>query len=262
MDQSVSVETRSLTVGGDGLAAQWWVPAREVPDRPPLVLLHEGLGCIAMWKRFPAALATATGRRVFAYDRLGYGGSGPLKEPRGTDYLHRYAFEELVQVLDAEGIEAPVLVGHSDGGSIALLYASRHRPTAIVTVAAHVHVETVTLAGIREAVHAWNTTDIPERLTKYHGTKTRQIFHAWADTWQLPAFTHWNIEECLPQIACPGLIVQGARDEYATEAHVEAICRGYGGAATPLIIPDCGHSPHLQAPDALIAAIGDFIAAH
>ncbi len=260
MDQAVSYETKTVRVGENELAAQWWVPTHEVPGRPVLVLLHEGLGCIAMWKRFPAALATATGCRVFAYDRLGYGGSGPLQEPRGTDYLHRYAFDELPGVLAAEGVEAPVLVGHSDGGSIALLYASRHAPRAIVTAAAHVHVETVTLAGIREAVHAWNTTDIPERLTKYHGTKTRQIFHAWADTWQLPAFKSWSIEDCLPAIQCPGLIVQGDRDEYATDGHVDAICHGYGGAATPLILPNCGHSPHLQAPEALIAAIGDFIA--
>ena len=146
MDQPITQETKLVRIGEDDLAAQWWYPAAGAHARPVLVLLHEGLGCIAMWKRFPAALATATGCRVFAYDRLGYGGSGPLREPRQTDYLHRYAHEELPAVLDAEGIEAPVLVGHSDGGSIALLYAARHTPQAIVTVAAHVHVEPITLA--------------------------------------------------------------------------------------------------------------------
>lgn len=259
MDQSHTLETRTVTVAADRLAGQWWIPVDSPSGRPVLVLLHEGLGCIAMWKRFPAALATASGCRVFAYDRLGYGGSGPLKEARHTDYLHRYAFDELPGVLAAEGIEDPVLIGHSDGGSIALLYASRHRPRAIVTIAAHVFVETVALAGIRDAVHAWNTTDIPERLTKYHGAKTRQIFHAWADTWLSPPFADWNIEDCLADIRCPSLIVQGDHDEYATEMHVDAICRGLGGPTAPLIIPDCGHSPHITAPDALIEAICGFV---
>ncbi len=261
-----SHETLDTTLVADGrrLAVRRLVPRAQptgADDPPVLVFLHEGLGSIAQWRDFPAALCRAVGLPGLIYDRWGFGGSDPLELPRPRDYLEREAEVALPQVLEACGVKRPILVGHSDGGSIALLYAAAFpaRPLASITEAAHVFVEAVTLDGIRAAVEAWRTGDLPARLARYHGDKTEAVFRGWTETWLRPDFRDWNIEARLPAIACPLLVIQGADDEYGGPAQVEAIVRQSGGPAEALLVPDCGHTPHHQQPAAILAAMTRFI---
>lgn len=233
--------------------------------KPWLVFLHEGLGCTAMWKDFPQRLCTATGCRGLLYDRLGYGLSDALQQTRGPDYLHRYALDELPEIIAALLLgQVYILIGHSDGGSIALLHAAQRPPLlqAIVTEAAHVFVESVTLEGIRVADRAYADGKL-RGLQKYHGDKTEQIFKAWSDTWLTPAFADWNIEADLPRIACPALVMQGIDDQYGTPAQVDAIVmgisKGNGKPAHKAMLADCGHSPHQEQPQAVLDLMRDFV---
>ena len=232
------------------------------PDAPVMVFLHEALGCIAMWKDVPARLAAMTGLSALVYDRHGHGLSAPLPRPREPDYLDRESFDVLPRVLGECGVTDTILVGHSDGGSIALLYASRHPVRALVSEAAHVFVEDVTLAGIVQAAAAWRETDLPQRLTKYHGDKTNDLFSAWADCWQTDPFPAWNMEPALSGVSCPALVIQGEHDEYGSVAQVYAIADGISGPASVMVVPDCNHIPHFQAADTVLPAIADFVAAH
>lgn len=257
-----AVESRQyfIDVGGRTVAVRKIRPPRSPgEDGPTLVFLHEALGCIAMWKDVPARLSVMTGLPALVYDRHGHGLSGPLVVPRDTAYLDRESFEVLPAVLDACGVTDPILVGHSDGGSIALLYASRFPVRAVITEAAHVFVEDVTLAGIREAVEAWRKTDLRDRLARYHGDKTELLFFAWADTWLSEAFASWNIEDCLAGISSPLLVVQGEGDEYGTLRQVDAIVNGAPGRARALVLSGCRHIPHLQAAERLLPLMAAFI---
>jgi len=234
-------------------------------SKPWLVFLHEGLGCTAMWRDFPQRLCTATGCRGLLYDRLGYGLSDALQQTRGLDYLHRYALDELPDILAALlPRQAYLLIGHSDGGSIALLHAAQRPPLlqGIVTEAAHVFVEPVTLDGIRVADRAYADGKL-KGLQKYHGEKTGQIFKAWSETWLMPAFADWNIEADLPRIACPALVMQGIDDQYGTPAQVDAIIAGIAQAnaapAVKAMLADCGHSPHQEQPQAVLDLMYDFV---
>jgi pimeloyl-ACP methyl ester carboxylesterase len=228
---------------------------------PVLVFLHEGLGCIEIWRDFPAALIEVTGLDGLIYDRWGHGRSDPLTGPRTSRYLHDEAFESLPEVLSQCGVEDAVLIGHSDGGTIALLYGARYGEgiRGIVTEAAHVFVEEVTLEGIRETVKIYETTDLKEKLSRYHGANTDSIFRAWSDTWLAPPFRSWNVESYLPKVACPLLVIQGEDDEYATRAQVDAIASAAAGPARPLLVPNCGHTPHRQARRVVLKAMAEFI---
>lgn len=230
------------------------------PGKPLLVFLHEGLGCIAMWKGFPERLCAATGCAGLVYDRLGYGLSSPQAAPRSIHYLHQYALFELPALMRhlAPGREH-IVVGHSDGGSIALIYAAGRPPglCAVVTAAAHVFVEDITLEGIRTAIGAHAAGKL-RGLARYHGDKAGQVFSSWADTWLAPPFRHWNIEYLLPAIGCPLLAVQGSGDQYGSQAQLDAIENGTPGARQ-LALPDCGHSPHLEQPEATVRAMAAFI---
>ena len=230
------------------------------PGAPVMVFLHEALGCIAMWKDVPERLVVMTGLSALVYDRHGHGLSDPMPRPREPDYLDRESFDVLPRVMAECGVTDTILIGHSDGGSIALLYASRHPVRALVSEAAHVFVEDVTLAGIIEAAAAWRETDLPRRLARYHGDKTAALFSAWADCWQSEPFTSWNMEAALPGISCPALIIQGEGDEYGTRGQVDAIATGMSGPATVMMVPGCNHIPHFQAADTVLPAIAEFIA--
>ncbi|MFZ7125978.1 MAG: alpha/beta fold hydrolase [Desulfobacterales bacterium] len=245
-----SLQVRTLSVGGT-----------ERRDRPVMVFLHEGLGCIEFWRDFPERMVQRTGLDAVVYDRRGYGKSSPVTAPREKDYLHREANEELPRLLEALSIDRIIPVGHSDGGTIALLYAASfgRRVEAVVTLAAHVFVEPLTLDGIRETVERYQTGDLKERLSRYHGQKTEWVFHSWADTWLSDGFRDWNIESFLPQIGCPVLVIQGEDDEYGGREQVEAITSGIGASALPLLVPGCGHSPHLEAPGAVVDETAHFI---
>ena len=225
-----------------------------------LVFLHEGLGSIGQWRDFPRRLAEATGLGAIIYDRQGFGGSDPLD--RGNQqYLQREDLTGLAAVLDTCGVRAPVLIGHSDGGTIALLYASQfpERPRGVVTLAAHVFVEEDTLAGIRNAVQAFETGELRQKLSRYHAENTDSMFNGFKDDWLLPRYREWNIESCLQNICCPLLVMQGEDDEYGTIAQVEAITVGVSGPVERVLIPGCGHNPHLQAGERVLSEMKRFI---
>jgi pimeloyl-ACP methyl ester carboxylesterase len=227
--------------------------------RPTLLLLHEGLGSVAMWRHFPEKLAAATGCRLIVWSRAGYGGSDPWPEPRNLGYMHREAEEALPALLAALHIERPILVGHSDGGSIALIFAGAFPevPLGIAVMAPHEFVEAETLAGIRAAREVWQTTDWPAKLGRYHADVAK-VFSDWNDTWLSPPFADWNIEDCLAKIRCPVLAMQGEDDEYATMRQIEVIGERVPGSQV-LKLPACGHSPHKDQEARVLSELAAFV---
>jgi pimeloyl-ACP methyl ester carboxylesterase len=227
---------------------------------PVLVFLHEGLGSIRQWRDFPEAVARATGCAALIYDRYGYGGSEVLAEARvGIDFMHREALQALPELLSKLGVRNPVLIGHSDGASIALIHAGAGHPVrGVVVMAPHVFVEELGLESIRQVREAFETTDLPERLGKYHRDPGK-TFHLWNDAWLDPAFEAWNIEASLPGIRCPLLAIQGEADEYGSMAQLEAIARQVGGPCELLKLPDCGHAPFKDQRERVLDSISDFV---
>lgn len=229
---------------------------------PVIVFLHEGLGSITQWRDFPDALCAATGFGGLVYERQGHGGSDPVILPRPDDFLVPEAETVLPALLAALGIERPVLLGHSDGGSIALLHAAAFpgRVRACITVAAHVLLEPATASALAAAGDAFATTDWRQKLERHHGANTVTMFRGWNETWRRLAPRGWSMVDRLPAITCPVLAVQGLDDEHGTPAQVETIVAMVSGSAEAFLIPGCGHSPHLQARDALLGRAADFLA--
>ena len=247
-----------VAAGGHSLEYQL-IPAHQI-NRPTLVLLHEGLGSVAMWRDFPARLAAATGCRTLVYSRHGYGQSDILREAFKPDFMHREAREALPELLAALDIGNPLLVGHSDGASIALLHAGDGFAVAgLAVMAPHCFVEDVSIRSIEAARVAFETSDLPARLARYH-RDARRTFLGWNDIWLHPEFRPWNIEDCLARIRCPILAIQGMDDEYGTMAQIEAI--GAKATASPSVellkLADCRHSPHRDQTLAVIEAISRF----
>jgi pimeloyl-ACP methyl ester carboxylesterase len=229
-------------------------------DRPTIVMLHEGLGSVAMWKDFPQRVADRTGCGVLVYSRYGYGGSDPLEEKRTVEYMHHEAEVVLPLLLQEVGIEHPVLLGHSDGGSIALIYAAAHpdSPRGLILEAPHVFVEDLSVESIAKAKTLYQTTDLPNKLGRYH-QEVDATFWGWNDIWLDPRFRSWNIESILDRIRCPVLVIQGREDEYGTIRQMEAIQRRIPSAQLRLL-PGCGHSPHRDQPEATLDCIEQFMA--
>jgi pimeloyl-ACP methyl ester carboxylesterase len=244
-----------ITAGGHTLACELIEGAE-----PALVFLHEGLGSIRLWRDFPARVAKATGRKALIYDRYGYGDSEVLKEEKaGARFMHREALEVLPELLEKSEIENPILVGHSDGASISLIYAgSRHPVGGVVVMAPHVFIEQFNLGSIRKIRTTFETTDLAQRFAKYH-TDPRKTFYLWNDAWLDPAFEKWNIEEYLPGIACPVLAIQGENDEYGTMAQLDAIRRQVKGPCELLKLENCGHSPHRDQPEKVLSSVVKFV---
>jgi pimeloyl-ACP methyl ester carboxylesterase len=228
--------------------------------RPPLVFLHEGLGSIAQWRSFPDDVRRDTsGPATVVYSRHGYGSSVVVEHPRTPDYMHREADVVLPELLAQLGIERPVLIGHSDGASIALLHAGAERPVGgLVLLAPHVFVEDRSIAGIEAARVAFAETDLAERLARYHDD-AESTFRGWNDVWLSAEFRSWNIEDRLPAIDCPVLLVQGADDQYGSLAQLDAIERGVTGPCRRVVLTGVGHSPHLEAPEPTTDAVVAFI---
>ncbi len=226
---------------------------------PVIVFLHEGLGSVSMWRDFPQQVADATGCEAVIYSRAGYGRSSPARLPRAVRYMHDEGLAALPALLSALEIRRPVLFGHSDGGSIALICAGGAGiPLAgVIAVAPHVMVEDVTVAGIIQTKQVWQSTDFPARLGKYHDDADA-VFRGWNDIWLHPDFRAWNIEEYLPRIACPVLAVQGEDDEYATMDQLDRIAAG-ARDVDQLRLADCRHSPHKDQPQAVIEATAAFV---
>ena len=225
-------------------------------DAPVLVFLHEGLGSVALWKDFPARVVQATGVPALVYSRYGYGKSDRLAGARGVDYMHREALEVLPELLGALSVRNPILVGHSDGASIALIHAgAASRPVrGLALLAPHVFVEDISVRSIEEAKVAFETTDMQKKLARYH-TDARRTFYGWNDIWLRSDFRQWNIEEYLPRIRCPVMAIQGVNDEYGTMAQVEAIAARVAGPCELVKIEACGHRLHRDQHDATLAAI-------
>ncbi|MFP4031974.1 MAG: alpha/beta fold hydrolase [Desulfococcaceae bacterium] len=230
-------------------------------DREPVVFLHEGLGCIEIWKDVPEAVCAASGRVGLVYDRRGYGESADYPTPVWPkDYLITET-GYLPPLLDACGVERAALVGHSDGASLALLAAAiaPDRVVGVVSEAAHIFVEEITAAGIREAVGAYKAADLREKLARFLGPRTDAVFWRWADTWLSPEFRDWNIEAFLPQITAPLLVIQGVDDPYGTPAQVAGIAAGVSGPVKKVLLPECGHIPHFQARQATLSLVREFL---
>ncbi|MGH8872119.1 MAG: alpha/beta fold hydrolase [Acidimicrobiia bacterium] len=226
---------------------------------PKLVFLHEGLGSKDLWRDFPGDVVEVTGRPGLVYSREGHGWSDPVREPRTPRFMHYEALVVLPRLLERLEVSAPILIGHSDGASIAVIHAGAGRPVAgLVLLAPHVFVERESIAAIESARARFETTDLPQRMARYH-RDPYSTFHAWNDIWLDPGFRDWNIEDSLSGITCPILLIQGLDDEYGTLAQVDAIERGLRGPVERLLLADCGHSPHLAQPAAVLAATGRFV---
>lgn len=247
------------------LECVWIAPERA--GAPLLVFLHEGLGSVAMWKDWPRQVCQAAGCRGLVVSRYGYGQSTPrpAQEKWSVDFMHREARDMLPALFAALGVDArrdkPILFGHSDGGSIALLYAAMH-PDAVAGIAVaapHIFVEAVTQENIRLARQAYLDTDLRDRLARYHAD-VDSAFWGWNDIWLHPEFRHWNIEDYLPRITCPVLAIQGVDDEYGSLVQIRGI-RRQAPQAVLLEIPGCRHSPHKDQPDIVIQAVADFVGA-
>jgi pimeloyl-ACP methyl ester carboxylesterase len=244
-----------VTVGGRELET---VDILGDPGRRPLVLLHEGLGSVGLWRGFPRQLSEATGRRVIAYSRFGHGRSEASAAPRTREFFHEEALDVLPQVLARSDAAEPILVGHSDGGSIALIHAG-HRPvTGLVTLAAHVFVEDVSLSAIAEARRAFTEDGLRERLARHHDDPDA-AFRGWSDVWLDPEFVTWDLGPDASRVTAPTLVIQGRDDAYGTLAQVDRITSSVRGPTTTLVLPG-GHSPHLEHPEEVIAAITAFAA--
>jgi pimeloyl-ACP methyl ester carboxylesterase len=231
-----------IVVDGKRLETLWIEPQQS--GRPLIVMLHEGLGSIALWKDFPAQVATRTGCGVLVYSRYGHGNSDKLMEKRPVRFMHREGEVVLPELLAKLEIVRPILIGHSDGGSISLIFAGKY-PDAVsglILEAPHVFVEDLSIASIAQAKTTYETTDFLQRLGRYHAN-VDVTFWGWNDIWLDPAFRSWNIEEYVPKITCPVLCIQGEEDEYGTIAQVEAIKAGAQQTQITML-PNCKHSPH------------------
>ncbi len=264
--------TQRLQVGPHQLEFAWVGPPLEAGG-PALVFLHEGLGCLGLWRDFPARLAAASGLPAFVYSRAGYGQSSAAPLPRMPTYLEEEG-RLLPHVLAAAGIGDCILVGHSDGASIALSFAGAHglagaarapggatatalRISGLMLEAPHVFAEELSIQSIAKMRDAWNETDLQARLGRWHRDPTA-AFWGWCGPWLDPAFRRFNLTPQLPGITAPALLVQGNDDEYGTALQLETIRAGVRGPVETLLLDDCGHSPHRDQEDAVLSAMAAF----
>lgn len=250
-----------LVVGSKRLEVAWYGPAPE--EAPTLVFLHEGLGCLTMWRDFPAKLAAATGCGALVYSRLGYGRSDPCSLPRPVRFMHDEGLQILPALLALVDIRECILIGHSDGGSIAIIYAGGTTADplrGVISEAPHVFCEEISVRSIQKAREAYEGGNLRQKLEKYHGANTDCAFWGWNRAWLHPDFVNWNLEEYLPRIKVPMLVIQGENDEYGTPAQVEAIARQVGAGAEVLMVSNCGHSPHREKEAETCQAMARFIA--
>lgn len=250
----------TLTAGGKTL--EWACWGDKTPDTPVIVMLHEGLGCVALWRDVPARIAQATGCPVFAYSRAGYGQSEAADLPFALAYMTHEAVDVLPDVLNAIDADRYILMGHSDGATIAAEYAGRvgdFRVRGLILLAPHFFTEPVGLAQIARARTLFETTDLAARMGKYHRDPVA-TFTGWNGAWLNPEFAAWNVSDVIDYIRVPALVLQGAQDEYGTRAQVDVIAEGSYAPVDLLVLDDCRHSPQFDQPARMIAAVTDFTA--
>ncbi|MGU8079765.1 alpha/beta fold hydrolase [Burkholderia pyrrocinia] len=271
MTDSLIEETIVETPQGRLFAKRW--RARPVQDETgtavaaapkpaaSIVLLHDSLGCVDLWRDFPAQLANATQRDVIAYDRLGFGRSDRHPGKLGTTFVRDEADRSFDAVLEQLRVDAFVAFGHSVGGGMAVGCAAAHpgRCRALVTVAAQAFVEDRTLAGIRDAGLLFDEPGQLDRLARYHGDKAEWVLRAWVDTWLSPAFRDWNLDDDLPRVQCATLAIHGEDDEYGSDVHPKRIAARVAGPSSFLLLAKCGHMPHRERTDDVLAAVATFL---
>ncbi len=230
-------------------------------NQPTIVFLHEGLGSVSLWRDFPRLVVAATGCSALIYSRYGYGQSDVLNEPRKSDYMHREALDVLPDLLAKCEIEKPILFGHSDGASIALIHAGAgHDVSAVIVEAPHLFVEEISLQGATQAALTYRTTDLPQKLARHH-LDADKTFWGWHDIWTSTEFRDWNIESSVASIRCPILAIQGEQDEYGSAAQVHAIATASPSQTSVHLLADCGHTPHRDQTAVVLERVASFIKA-
>lgn len=229
---------------------------------PTLVFLHDGLGCVEIWRDFPSRLIERTGLPGFVYSRAGYGRSDPIALPRPLDYLHTEALQVLPAVLDAARIDRAILVGHSDGATISLIYgaaADAPRAAAIIAMAPHVFNEEISIRAIKDMIREYERGTLRAKLERYHGSNVECAFRGWSEAWIDPDFRTWTVESLLAGIGAPVLVIQGKADGYGSLAQVDSILKNVSGPAQARLIPRCGHVPYREMPEITLDAIAGFV---
>ena len=231
-------------------------------NRPTIIFLHDSLGCIKLWRDYPVKLGDHANCNILIYDRQGHGRSSPFSySERDKNYMETET-DILHEIMQSCKVNKAILFGHSDGGSISLIYSAKYPANVlgIITEGAHIFVENKTIEGIRETVNIYNTTDLKIKLEKYHSDKTEKLFNAWTDTWLSKGFRDWNIENILHQITCPVLAIQGENDEFGTKMQVDGITAKVAGLSTAVIVPNARHAPHNENPGFILERSLEFIA--
>lgn len=260
MEAVVQISEHMVIVPGGRMYAKRWQPKQPALD-VPVVLLHDSLGCVELWRDFPEALCSATGRAVIAYDRLGFGRSDRRSELPSARFIHEEAEIYLPALLDALALEKVALCGHSVGGGMAVIAAGRfgERCAAVITESAQAFVEPRTREGILQAQSEFKDPRAFAKLQQYHGEKAEWVLRAWTDTWLSDAFTSWSLSAELPKMLCPSLVIHGDNDEYGSTAFPETICRLAGGPCQMHVLPGVGHVPHRSHRDVVLRLISDFL---
>ena len=249
-----------LKISNRKIEYEWYGP--DSSDLPTLVFLHDGLGCLSLWRDFPARLADATNCRSFVYSRFGYGSSDPIELPRPVRFMHDEALEILPEILKAAQIERPIFIGHSDGGSIALIYSGSELGAnvhSLILEAPHVFVEDLTVKSIFEAGQEFLHGNMKQKLQRYHGENVDVAFWGWNRIWLDPEFRSWNIEEYLPRIHKPVLVIQGEDDDFGTSLQIESISNLCAGDVETAFLPNCAHTPHREQPELTFELMLNFI---
>lgn len=257
-------DTRIPTAHGSLHTRRWTPSGTAARALSPFVLLHDSLGCIELWRDFPAQLAARSGREVIAYDRLGFGRSDPHPGSLGIDFVSTEARGSFRAICEALAIERCIVFGHSVGGGMAVACAAAHpaRCVGLVTESAQALVETCTRDGIREAERLFEQPGQFERLERYHGDKARWVLRAWVDTWLSPAFADWHLDGELAGVGVPVLAIHGEQDEYGSSRQPRRIVEGVAGSAALCLLEGCGHVPHREQPEPVLAALEGWLAAH
>lgn len=250
-----------ITAQDQEIYVKTWCPAHKESDLAPIVLMHDSLGSVDLWRDFPPQLAAATGRTVYAYDRLGFGQSSPHPDLLNVDFVITEAEQVFKTVLDHFDIDHFLIMGHSVGGGMSVVIAATYpeRCVGLITIAAQFEVEELTLAGIREAKLGFEQAGQIDRLARYHGDKAQWVLNAWTETWLSPAFRDWNLAAIVSEVDCPTLVIHGELDEYGTTAQPQQIFAGIAGQAELQILEGLHHMPHKEQPELVIALIAEFV---
>jgi len=260
MSDFIWSEDPSIQLKSNGKSLEYSCFGPSPDQATTILLLHEGLGCVALWRDFPAKLAKASGFGVMAYSRAGYGQSDPADLPRPLDYMTREAVDSLPQLIAAAGLQQIILLGHSDGASIAAIYGGSvedHRVRGLILMAPHFFTEDMGLASIAEAKVAYENTDLSTRMSKYHNNPDN-AFYGWNDSWLHADFKNWNITDVIDYIRVPVLAIQGREDQYGTTAQIEALKAQLYAPLETVLLENCQHTPFLEQPDLTLRSITKF----